>query len=307
MLLKVFGEIDFLLFANRLLNIGELLLHVSHQHIHQIEKTIQGLYDALAGRLSPKLIDLATLEAAIQNLEARAGRQRFDLITNSVAHIFEMPTSLYAESGVVDVITHIPTVSSPSKLDLYTIEPIPFVLSLPVKKVESKNYAWAVDYDQKVVVTNQDRSVAYEIEESQMDDCTVLGTTCCCRQIVQRKVTTISSCGLAIFREQLHLVHQLCRIRVMKVTEVAVAIYRYQTILFSRRQKLFIVCREPISEKSEMQPTVEGLVILSILKEKDRMVLTLAHQWRRCRISKRNTDTAISRLTSGQSRCSTSP
>lgn len=79
-MLRVFGEIDFLPFESRLINIAEHLIHVSHQLIHQIEKTNDGLYDALGGRLSPKLTDPATLEAAIQNPEARANQQKFDLI-----------------------------------------------------------------------------------------------------------------------------------------------------------------------------------------------------------------------------------
>ena len=124
-LLRAFRDIDFSLFETRILNIGEHLLYISHQRIHQIERAIEGLHEGLAGRLSPKLIDPATLEAAIAKLEERAAAQHFDLITSSVAHIFEMPTFLYCEAGMVDVITHIPTVSNPAKLDLYTIEPIP--------------------------------------------------------------------------------------------------------------------------------------------------------------------------------------
>ena len=69
------SKIDFALFKNRLLNIGEYLLHVSYQRIHQIERTIEGLYNGLTGRLSPKLIDPATLETVIHYLEKRTGEQ----------------------------------------------------------------------------------------------------------------------------------------------------------------------------------------------------------------------------------------
>lgn len=102
-MLRVFGEFYFLLPESRLTNIGQHLMHVSHQRIHQIEKSIEKLYDALGGRLSPKLIDPATLETVIRNFEVRSSQQKFDLITNSVGHIFEMSTSLFAEDEVVDV------------------------------------------------------------------------------------------------------------------------------------------------------------------------------------------------------------
>ena len=63
----------------------------------------------------------------------------------------------------------------------------------------------------------------------------------------------------------------------MKVTEVAVTINRYQTIIFSRRQKLFIVCSGSNGANAEMQSMVEGLGIVILPKEKDCTVPTLAH------------------------------
>ena len=85
-------------------------------------------------------------------------------------------------------------------MDLYSIKPIPFVLPLPVEKEMVNSYVETVDYCRRIIVTNQGSSVAYEIDEAQMNECTLLGTTYYCHQIVQRKVTTTNSCGLAIFR-----------------------------------------------------------------------------------------------------------
>lgn len=85
-----------------------------------------------------------------------------------------MPTSLFAEDGMVDVITHIHTISNPAKLDPFTIELIPFILPLPIKEKYAKDYVRTVDYDHGIIVTNQDQSVAYEIDQSQMDECTLL-------------------------------------------------------------------------------------------------------------------------------------
>ena len=279
-LLQAFREIDFALFQNSILNIGEHLLHISHQRIHQIERTIEGLHDGLTGRLSPKLIDPTTLEAAIDNLEQRAAAQHFDLITSSVADIFEMPTFLYCEAGMVDVITHVPTVFNPAKLDFYTIEPIPFVLLLEVAEDKGKSFVWTVDYGQKIIVTNTDWSVVYEIDEGQIKDCTLLGNTYYCHQIVQRKVTAANSCGLAIFRGQLQLVHQLCQIRLTKVTKVAVAINRYQTVLYSQKQELFIVSTSTNGAAVETQVLVVGRVMVNLPLTQDCTVSRRAHQWR---------------------------
>ena len=236
--------------------------------------------NGLAGRLTPKPIEPATLEAAIDNLEHRAAAQHFDLITSSVAHIFEMPTSLYCEAGMVDAITHVPTVSNPANLDLYTIEPIPFVLPLEVAEDKGKSFVWTVDYGQKIIVTNTDRSVVYEIDEDQIKDCTLLGNTYYCHQIVQRNVTAANSCGLAIFCGQPQLVYQLCQIRLNKVTEVAVAINRYQTVLYSQKQELFIVCTSPNGAAAETQVPVDGLVMASLPTTQDCTVSSRAHQWR---------------------------
>lgn len=88
-----------------------------------------------------------------------------------------MPTSLHCEAEILDVITHVPTAYIPAKLDLYTIEPIPFVLPLPVQKEKYRSYVWTVDYGHRIIVTNQDKSGVYEIDKGQMNDRTLLGTT----------------------------------------------------------------------------------------------------------------------------------
>ena len=159
---------------------------------------------------------------------------------------------------------------------------------------KAKSFVWTVDYGQKIIVTNTDRSVVYEIDEDQIKDCTLLGNTYYCHQIVQRKVAAANSCGLAIFRDQLQLGNQLCQIRLTKVTEVAVAINRYQTALYSQKQELFIVRISPSGTSVETQVPVDGLVMVSL--PTTRIVLCLVAPTNGVAVptSKKSTNPAIS-------------
>ena len=89
---------------------------------NEIDTTTEGLFKGLEGKLAPRLVDATTLMKSLAELEKEAARRNLDFITSAIAHVFELPTSVYTDEGynTVDIITHIPVIESNSDQEVPT-------------------------------------------------------------------------------------------------------------------------------------------------------------------------------------------
>ena len=99
----------------------------------------------------------STLSQGLKELEIKALKAGFRLVSNSTTHIFEMTSSIYIhhDSEDIDVICHLQATADAEKLQEYQIFPIQFPLPSPsrdnVRATPSSN-RWNIDRGNNFIV-----------------------------------------------------------------------------------------------------------------------------------------------------------
>lgn len=115
------------------------------------------------------------------------------------------------------MITPIPIRPVNSRMELYRLQPIPFVIP------------------QMTNLTVQTRDL--------VDECLQYGQFRFCPHMVKRKSTIMDSCEVAIFRNQLEKGHEFCHIKFMEMHENAIQLNLYEFLLYWGQQALRFVCK----------------------------------------------------------------
>ena len=269
-LIKLQRDVSFREYETRLTAILSLQLYVTHAQIHDASRTIDALYEAFAGRFSPKLVKSSSLRQGLKELEIKALKAGFRLVSNSITHIFEMTSSIYIhhDSGDIDVICHLPATADAEKLQVYQIFPIPFPLPSPSRDnagATPSTNSWNIDHGDKLIVANQAAAIYYEMSKEELHDGTLIASSYFCRQLIQRKQSSTSSCLMAIFLSDFKMVHKLCQIKIRAIDEIAISINKFQILMFTKKQQAFISCKQQNHLKPlEYDQTIEGLVMISL-------------------------------------------
>lgn len=96
-------------FELKICNFLETIEQKNGKLLQYIIRMSEGLYEAIGGNLSPKIIDPVTMRQALADLVNMAMRRGYSSITNIITHVFEFPTSFYKVPNTAnfDVIVHL--------------------------------------------------------------------------------------------------------------------------------------------------------------------------------------------------------
>ena len=250
-------------FENELAAMAQLQLYASNQQLVDITRTIDSIYEAFSCEFSPTLVKTKDLASALAQLEVKAFKSGFQLISASIPHLFEMQTSMITHTAEqeIDLISHIPARTINSGLSLYKILPIPFPISRGAKP--SGASSWKIEHDNNYIVANQPQSVYYEVTEQQLNNCIMISKDYYCKQMLQQTPKATTTCLMAIFQSEFGNIHRLCKIDIQLREEQAILLNRFQILMYSPKQKIIISCGKE-TEKEKMIQTVEGLLIISV-------------------------------------------
>ena len=100
--------------------------------LRYLYEVTEGTYDALAKRLSPKIVDPGTMRTALTELIEKAGRKGHHSVTNMISHVFELETDTYLnkESGILYILIRVPLYRAESEHELWKRAEIPSILPL---------------------------------------------------------------------------------------------------------------------------------------------------------------------------------
>lgn len=283
--LRAIGEVITLsAFEEEMLIYAEEILTQTYRTLHQVQDMINGLYTSLNGKLSPKLINLTELQGAFDKLTQRAAKQQFTLISQNVAQVFRTDATILIHQLplIIEVLTHIPTIDKTDRIDMFMLEPIPFIIHTIMKGAPT-TLSWVISMSNTLIMVNQD-GTAYESSYNQIDDCQKLGKIYICPNLIRTRTSPIDSCVISIYLQQLEDIKRLCPVKLQKFTEVAIRLNRFQTLLISQSQYLSIICRQRINglvvDIKEYNFSLDGSDIISLPQDRHCVVSSLTHNWK---------------------------
>ena len=121
---------------------------------------------------------------------------------------------------------------------------------------------WVIESGGQLVVANKAQAIHYEMTKEELEKCQLISRTYYCRQLVQQKTGATQTCLMAIYRSELHLIYKLCRIQTQTVPEVAVPLNKFQLMIYTERQTVYLSCMKG-KIKKRLDRSIQGLVLIS--------------------------------------------
>ena len=145
-------------------------------------------------------------------------------------------------------------------------------------QIKKLDYTYTIDIDDKVIVISLKPGITYESSQDQVNTCRKLGSARFCSNLIQRKASSINFCSLPTFKNKQEEIHNLCKVALKKISGVAVQKSRNQVIRYGTKQNMFVTFKDLDKTTTEHSPTVEGLVMVRLPKEKDCTANTIENK-----------------------------
>ena len=240
---KIKQELTLRRIEQQIVNTGQMaVIRAEEMKIH-LSTLCQGLYVGLSGRLSPMLVDPTGMKESMREMTRIAQGKGYDAVATILPHVFELQSSLYVhrDRNMIDTIVHVPLVATSSRRIIYRRSNIPYILPIGVKQLseearrgDKEHAVWAIRETDNYVITNRERSISYELNERDLEDCLHIADTYFCRHLIRRKDSVINSCEIALFHAQTKQINRLCEITLQTIPETAISVNNRQNILFSK-------------------------------------------------------------------------
>ena len=274
-------------FEGELINLAQTSVSYAEEQLNYLKEIHEGIYDALAQRLSPKLIEPQTMRDALTSVANQAITHGYSTLAQVVLHLFELPVSIYRTKNgqTLDIFVHVPLYEVALRATLWKREQIPFPLPDVLTK-EGEDHVthtvWNIASTNEIVAEDEEKSTT-SFPNDDLQDCIRLGEDYYCRKMIRRRSTIFDSCELAVFHHSTDKIKTLCQLSLLNMVETAIPITTRRTLLFAKEQQLDITCKypqEPSRKEETYHPKVSGLAMITLPEEGDCICSSLHHFWR---------------------------
>ena len=274
-------------FETELINLAQACVSYAEEQLTCQKEIHEGIYEALAQRLSPKLIEPQTIRDALTSIANQAITHGYSTLAQVVLHLFELPVSIYRTKNgrILDIFVHVPLYEVALRATLWKREQIPFPLPDVLSK-EGEDHVthtvWNIAPTNEIAAEDEEKSTT-SFPDDDLQDCIRLGEDYYCRKMIRRRSTIFDSCELAVFHHSTDKIKSLCQLSLLNIVETAIPITTRRTLLFAKEQQLDITCRYPKElsrEEETYHPRVVGLAMITFPEEGDCICSSLHHFWR---------------------------
>jgi hypothetical protein len=192
----------------------------------EVERLGQGLTSLLHRQLSPSLINATLLHQALIRLKHSAEEKGFDLPSDLVTFVYQLPVSFVADrDGIIVAFVHVPLLRRDQLMRTYEL------INLPIGIPNSiHNVAVAPEADQIAVNSDEDGFVL--LTSSMLQGCIKLGVLYLCPNLNYEYKRFETSCIGALFKHRSDLVTKICptevvppAVKIVQVSQLAFYVF----------------------------------------------------------------------------------
>ena len=199
-LAKVFIKSETNTMKITLLTINTIVDH----YLKSCDDFVDGISEALAGRLTSKFISLLDLKDNLKRLKNKASSHGFRLSATSTLEIPYLPTTIVLNSTHINVLISVPIESSSSEFILSAFESSPIAI-----EINNETHYLTVKPEKKYLAVNAVSNQYIELSDADLNDCIMFSKHYHCPSLVQ-SAPTASTCLLSLYNNNFKEIRRLC-------------------------------------------------------------------------------------------------
>jgi len=206
-----------------------------NRHLINIQ---DGLYELFKNRLSPRLVDITTIQRAMKNLEQIAYKRKYHITITKPIEVYQLLSSFVAmENGSIYILIHVPIYRTSTLLQLYEYKPTPIELNNTSKQI-------LIDPEQRYFSINTEETLfstysTHEIEHS----CKSINDIYHCKQHNILTKYNTRNCLVSLYNKNKGQIKESCNMKITPKRETVFQINSTSFFIYTpKRTQLHISC-----------------------------------------------------------------